>query len=107
LPLWGVLFHESALRNDEGVIPRNASLRRLDQSWRLAPDNRDEVLVVGRVAPRTGPLEGVNGGHDSSSRVWLKGLPGANRQPPPLAGRTRQETYVRLFLPVLPVGKVP
>jgi hypothetical protein len=107
LPLWGVLFHEAALRNDEGVIPRNASLRRLDQSWRLAPDNRDEVIVVGRVAPKAGPLEGTVGGKDSPSRVWLKGLPGQQQEPAAVAGRARQETYVRLYLPVLPAGKVP
>jgi hypothetical protein len=41
LPLLGFLFHEASLTYGEGVIPRNASLRRLDQSWRLSPDNRN------------------------------------------------------------------
>lgn len=84
LPLWGLLFHEAALRNDEGVLPRNASVRRLDQSWRLTPDNRHEVVVVGRAGPAASP----------PTRLTLTGRAGA----PAFVGR--QETYVRLYLPV-------
>ena len=93
LPLWGMLFHEAALRNDEGVIPRNASLRRLDQSWRLAPDYRSEVIVVGRVLPPAGTIDDVFNGKDSPSRLLLK-------DGKSLPGFARQETYVRLFLKV-------
>jgi hypothetical protein len=96
LPLWGVLFHEAALRNDEGVIPRNASLRRLDQSWRLSAENRHEVLVVARVPALAGPSADLTGGPWSAARLWLK--PGAARPAVPGVGRT--ETYVRLYLPV-------
>lgn len=102
LPLWGVLFHEAALRNDEGIIPRNASLRRLDESWRLTPDNRDEVIVVGRVLPEPGPAEPLFDGPTSPSRLWLRGTPGAGQQRSPIPGYGRQETYVRLYLPVRP-----
>ncbi|QJW92739.1 hypothetical protein [Frigoriglobus tundricola] len=99
LPLWGVLFHEGALKNEEGVVPRNASLRRLDQSWRLTPDNRDEVIVVGRVAPVAGPAEDILTGPNAPAKAWLKGLPGAGeRRPTP--GTARQETWVRFYLPV-------
>ncbi|MBX9622771.1 MAG: hypothetical protein K2X82_03060 [Gemmataceae bacterium] len=101
LPLWGLLFHEAALRNDEGVIPRNASVRRLDQSWRLAPDNRDEVIVVGRALPPPGPAADLFDGPASPSRFWLHATPGrGHEQPPPVPGVGRQETYVRLYLPV-------
>jgi hypothetical protein len=100
LPLWGLLFHEAALRNEEGVVPRNASFRRLDQSWRLAPDNRDEVIVVGRVLPPTRPAEALFGGPASPSRIWLKALPGPGDRSP-IPGTGRQETYVRLYLPVI------
>ncbi|MFO0796046.1 MAG: hypothetical protein U0804_01140 [Gemmataceae bacterium] len=96
LPLWGVLFHEAALRNDEGVIPRNASLRRLDQSWRLSPENRHEVIVVARAPALAGPSADLTGGPWSAARLWLK--PGAARPAVPGIGRT--ETYVRLYLPV-------
>jgi hypothetical protein len=100
LPLWGLLFHEAALRNDEGVIPQNASLRRMDLSWRLSAENRHEVIVVGRVNSTAGPAAKVLGGPNSPSRLWLKGLPEPGKPAPPIAGTGRQETYVRLFLPV-------
>ena len=93
LPLWGVLFHEASLRNEEGVIPRNASLRRLDQSWRLAPDFRDQVIVVGRVLPPNGTIADRFDGEDSPTRLLLK-------DGKSLPGQARQETYVRLFLKV-------
>jgi hypothetical protein len=98
LPLWGLLFHEAALRNDEGVVPRNASVRRLDQSWRLAPDFRDQVIVVGRVLPPTGAADAVFNGPDSPTRLWLKDRPNAGK--PSLTGFARQETWVRIYLPV-------
>jgi hypothetical protein len=98
-PLLGLLFHEAALSYGEGIIPRNASFRRLDQSWRLTPDNRGEVIVVGRTAPPVGPAESTLAGADSPTRLWLRGLPGsATRTPIPGAGR--QETWVRIYLPV-------
>ena len=94
LPLLGMLFHEASLRNDEGVVPRNASLRRLDQSWRLTADNRGEVIVVGRVLPPLGTIEALFGGPESPSRLHLK------EGPATVTGMARQETYVRLYLPV-------
>lgn len=99
LPLWGVLFHEGTLKNEEGTYARNASLRRLDQSWRLSPDNLDEVIIVGRVAPQYGPAEEILSGPNAPSKLWLKGLPGSgDRQP--ITGTARQETWVRMYLPV-------
>jgi hypothetical protein len=99
LPLWGLMFHEAALRNDEGVVPRNASLRRLDQSWRLSPENRGEVIVVARAPVASGRSDDLTGGPWSASRLWLAAAPGSGPRPPvPGVGRT--ETYVRLYLPV-------
>ncbi len=99
LPLMGVLFHEASLRNDEGVTARNASFRQLDQSWRLSPDNRDEVIVVGRVAPPTGPAEDVLTGPYAPAKLWLKALPGTGERPR-IFGTARQETWVRFYVPV-------
>ena len=105
LPMWGVLFHEAALKRDEGVIPRNASLRRLDLSWRLTADarddllNRDEVIVVGRAAPPIGMANDVLNGPYSPSKLWLKQLPAAGESPR-IVGTARQETWVRFILPV-------
>jgi hypothetical protein len=99
LPLWTVLFHEGTLKNEENSFARNASLRRLDQSWRLSPENRDEVLIVGRIAPPPGPAEEVLTGGDAPAKLWLKGLPGAGERRP-IPGTARQETWVRFYLPV-------
>jgi hypothetical protein len=99
LPLLGVLFHESCLPHAEGVFPRNASLRSLDQSWRLTPEHRSEVILVGRVAPPVGPAEAALSGANSPSRLWLKGLPGSSERTP-IPGTGRQETWVRVYLPV-------
>jgi hypothetical protein len=99
-PLWGLLFHEAALPYAEGVVPRNASLRRLDQSWRLTPANRNEVILVGRATPPIGPSEDRLAGPDSPSRLWLTRLPGSNTAREPISGTGRQETWVRVYLPV-------
>lgn len=99
-PLWGLLFHEAALPRAEGVVARNASLRRLDQSWRLTPQNRDEVILVGRATPPIGPAEDTLSGPGSPSRLWLKGLPDGGSARTPIPGTGRQETWVRVYLPV-------
>jgi hypothetical protein len=104
LPLLGVMFHEAALSYDEGVYPRNASFRRLDQSWRLSEYHRDEVILVGRVTPPVGPAEERLGGPASPSRLWLKGLPGSGEKRWDIPGAARQETYVRVYLPVKPAS---
>ncbi len=98
-PLLGVLFHESSLTYAENVIPRNASLRRLDQSWRLTPDNRSEVILVGRATPPAGAAEETLCGPNSPSRLWLKGLPGSGERSA-IPGTGHQETWVRVYLPV-------
>jgi hypothetical protein len=99
-PLWGTLFHESALIYSEGIIPRNASLRWLDQSWRLDATNRNEVILVGRAALATGPSEETLSGSYAPSRLWLKGIPGVGKERTPIPGTGRQETWVRVFLPI-------
>jgi hypothetical protein len=101
LPLLGLLFHEASLTYGEGVVPRNASLRRLDQSWRLAPDHQSEVILVGRVASTAGPAESNLSGADSPTRLWLRERPGSgDRTPMPTGSTGRQETWVRIYLPV-------
>jgi hypothetical protein len=53
--MWGVLFHERSLPRDARALA-NASLRDLDQSWRVSdrPDDayRDEAILLGRVEAR-------------------------------------------------------
>jgi hypothetical protein len=99
-PFWGVLFHESALTYAEGVIPRNASLRWLDQSWRLDPSNLGEVILVGRVPSRVGPAEETLSGLYSPSQLWLKSIPGTGQSRTPVPGTGQQESWIRVYLPV-------
>ncbi len=101
LPLLGVLFHDAALSVAEGVVPRNASLRRLDQSWRLSPGHRGQLLLVGRIAPPPGDAENVLAGGDSPTLLWWRESPQSGRPRTLLSGVGRQETWVRFILPVL------
>ncbi|HEY1379619.1 MAG TPA: hypothetical protein VGF55_22640 [Gemmataceae bacterium] len=98
LPL-GLLFHEAWQGQGE---PSNGSLRDLDQSWRLADENRDEVILVGRLRQAKGPAEAVTAGPDSPSRLWLDKLPADGGPRPELRGTLRQDTVVRVFLPLAP-----
>lgn len=99
-PMLSVLFHEKATSTTSGL--KNASLRSLDQSWRLNEkvERRNEVIVVGRVAVTTGPAEETLGDRYSPSQLWLKGMPGDGKPREPIRGAGRQETYVRMYLPV-------
>jgi hypothetical protein len=95
----------------QGAANRNSSFRYLDQSWRVKPLPvagkgqawRDEVIVVGRVVSQEGPAETVGNDGVSPSRLWLGSLPGESRTA--LAGVLSQETYVRIFIPVVPSKK--
>lgn len=99
-PPWGVLFHEGSLTYGEDEVARNASLRRLDQSWRLSADNRSEVILTGRaVAPSGTDAGAALSGPGAASRLWLRGLPGSGADPR-IPGTARQETWVRVYLPV-------
>ncbi len=94
-----LLFHEATVgRND----PNNASLRHLDESWRLEDDNRDEVILVGRLPQQRGGAEELTAGAVSPSRLWLGELPSSGKPRPPLSGTLRQDTLVRVFIPVTP-----
>jgi hypothetical protein len=94
-----LLFHEAWVG---GQQVNNGSLRDLDQSWRLTDDNRDEVIIVGRVPQTKGKAEDVNAGPGSPSRLWMDSLPIDGGQRPELRGTLRQDTVVRIFLPLAP-----
>jgi len=86
----------------------NSGLRAYDQGWRLSqqpeyrsrgtPNWRHEVILVGRLAPSAGRGNAA----DAPARLWLGALPEAGKEPPELEASVRQETYVRVFIPVRP-----
>jgi hypothetical protein len=94
-----LLFHEASVG---GPQTSNGSLRDLDQSWRLTDGNRDEVILVGRVAQVRGQAQEVGNGPASPSRIWMDTLPIDGTERPELRGNLRQDTIVRVFLPLAP-----
>jgi hypothetical protein len=94
-----LLFHEAWTSGPE---TSNGSLRDLDQSWRLSDDNRDEVIIVGRLRQEKGLAEDITQSTDSPARIWLDKLPADGGNRPKLQGNLRQDTIVRVFLPIKP-----
>jgi hypothetical protein len=78
---------------------RDTSLRYLDQTWRLR-HIQDEVILFGRVPVQQGDAQTVAQNPGSPSRLWLRDLPQADRPWPGLSGTLRQETFVRIYVPV-------
>jgi hypothetical protein len=86
--------------------PSNGTMRDLDQSWRLNETDRDEAIVVARVAQARGTAESLNAAAGNPARLWLGELPGtANAQRPAIQGTMRQDVLVRVLIPVEPVAK--
>ncbi len=107
-PAFNAMFHEESQKSNDTAAPRNSTLRRLDQSWRLSSLHRDEVIVVGRVPMvRDVQAEELLTAADSPSptRIWLKDLPGAGKKRAPQQGTIQQETFVRIYVPVKPFKK--
>ena len=57
---------------------------------------------VGRLALDKGPAEDVTARPATATRLWLGALPDGTAARPKLEGSLRQETYVRVYLPVTP-----
>jgi hypothetical protein len=93
-----VLFHE--LATGPADTPQNASLRGLDMSWRLTPDNRGEAILVGHLAAIEGAAEAVTADPANPTRLWLGAFPGTGVARPAIDGKLRQSTCVRVILPV-------
>jgi hypothetical protein len=97
--LWPVLFSDYVADTYRVQTP-NASLRRLDQSWRINPDRPEQAILVQRMPTREGPAEAMTRSGSSPSRLWLGELPTAGGRRPAVNGTLKQETYVRVFIPV-------
>jgi hypothetical protein len=100
--LWPALFHDLTA----GQFGRlyNSSLRGLDESWRVGEKSPDEAILVARIGRAEGPAEAMSNAPSSPTRLWLGELPGRGPRAP-LTGTLRQETYIRVFIPVAPAGK--
>ncbi|WP_020469277.1 hypothetical protein [Zavarzinella formosa] len=99
--LWQLLFHETS--NDTEIRsgqPKNISLRDLDQSWRVGPDHGEQAILVLRVPTREGLAESMAESPLSPSRLWIGANPSDMKARPSNPGTLRQETYIRVFIPV-------
>ena len=106
IALWSMLFHEKGVATDtNGRSLQNSTLRRLDQSWRLSEANTEEVIVLLKLAKVSGNADEMMLGADSGSpsTLWLKALPGSGPRPA-VPGTLQQETYIRIYIPVKPIG---
>jgi hypothetical protein len=86
----------------------NSGLRQFDEGWRLLSLGegqqrryRDEAILVARTPPRSDRAEIVAQDGVSPTRLWLDELPGAQSQRPALSGYLQQETYVRIYIPLV------
>jgi hypothetical protein len=102
--LWQPMFSDSILEAGRSLAP-NASMRRLDQSWRVSQDHPEQAVLVLRIPTREGQAEEVTRAGDSPSRLWLGELPTSGAKRPALLGTLKQETYIRVFIPVKTLKK--
>ncbi len=103
LNFFGYLFHDKAVGKVRQT--QNASLRTLDQSWRVSDRNVDEVIVILKLRRASGAPEELMSKPEgaSPSKLWLKGLPGRDQRTP-VDGVLQQETIIRFYLPVKASG---
>ncbi|MBY0527209.1 MAG: hypothetical protein K2R98_27685 [Gemmataceae bacterium] len=99
LVLRSAMFNHAADRTNNTM--RNNSLRFLDGTWRTR-DNKDEAILVARMVMAQGQADDVTQSATSATRLWLGSVPGTGGPRPSLGGTLRQETYVRVFIPVQP-----
>jgi len=64
------------------------------------------VIVLLKLAPTSGPSEEMftDASSASPTKLWVKGTPGKEPRPA-VPGVLQQETYVRIFIPVLTAKK--
>jgi len=92
-----LLFHEESVGSGD---PHNGSMRDVDESWRVTTENKDEAILLARVAQATGLTEELTQNPATSCRLWLGELPTSGRPRPTIPGTMRLDTYVRVYVPV-------
>jgi hypothetical protein len=98
-PMRATLFFENLFPQGR-AFEHNTGLRSLDQSWRLPKKGESHAILVGRLPSRQGAAEDMSKHLSSATRLWLGAVPTPGATRPPLEGVLRQDTYVRIFLPV-------
>ena len=94
-PIRAAMFFDAV---DRGAgNDRNIGLRELDQSWRL--QRPGEAVLLLRLPEQKGDANVVNRHLASASRLWLGSLPAPGAEPE-LDGILRQDTFLRVFVPV-------
>jgi hypothetical protein len=100
-----MLFHEAAIQ-EAGAL-QNASMRILDQSWHLSGDNPNEAILVGTLPRREGTSEEITADPASPSHLWLGDFPESGRPRPKLEGKMRQDTCIRVIIPIRSADTLP
>ena len=98
--LWSILFHEAIAGRFSPTY--HSSVRTLDQTWRAHEKNPYEAILIVRIPPVLDDADTLNSSAKSPTRLWLGQLPESGQERPRLNGRLRQETYVRIYIPVSP-----
>lgn len=99
--IWSLLFHEVAYDADVRTgKSANASMRELDQSWRTGNGHSEQAVLLLRIPTIQGAAEEITRSPNSPSRLWIGSTPTDGGQRPANPGNLRQETYVRVFIPV-------
>jgi hypothetical protein len=85
----------------------NAGARNLDHTWRIKAQgekdvHRDEVILIGRIGPKDASADEVTSKGFTPTALWLGRLPGTTDKRPKIDGSLRQETYIRVYIPVKP-----
>jgi hypothetical protein len=89
------MFHDAS----QLEILRNNSVRHLDQKWRLTK-HADEAVLFFRLPASKGDAEKIIGAPETPTQLWLGELPSSGKERPNLWGNLKQESFVRVFLPV-------
>ncbi len=96
-----ILFHKADTSGSGGQNLRTSTLRHLDQSWRLSDKHADEVILVGRLAPAEAAADKLDGSGVAPTRLWEGQLPEAGKRWTYPPGKINQETYVRVYIPLV------
>jgi hypothetical protein len=99
-----ILFH-TGQANAFQTRTGNSMLRHLDEGWRISPSHKNEVILFGRTEVKEGKAEDLAKNDISPSRLWLGSLPETGKPRRELEGTIAQETYVRVYIPIMPQGK--